>query len=73
VKSARCNTSNVRKPGAARSTFCRSGPITSKTNAGQVIRKATGLTALIATHNLDLAARINRRVTIREGRVTEMG
>ena len=34
--------------------------------------KATGLAALIATHNLDLAARMDRRVTIREGRVAEM-
>ncbi len=35
--------------------------------------KATGLAALVATHNLDLAARMDRRVTIREGQVTEMG
>ena len=35
--------------------------------------KASGLAALIATHNLDLAARMDRRVTIREGRVEEMG
>jgi lipoprotein-releasing system ATP-binding protein len=35
--------------------------------------KATGLAALIATHNLDLAARMDRRVTIREGQVVEMG
>ena len=35
--------------------------------------KATGLAALIATHNLDLAARMDRRVTIREGQVEEMG
>jgi lipoprotein-releasing system ATP-binding protein len=34
--------------------------------------KATGLAALIATHNLDLAARMDRRVTLREGRVVEM-
>ena len=34
--------------------------------------KATGLAALIATHNLDLAARMDRRVTIREGQVAEM-
>jgi lipoprotein-releasing system ATP-binding protein len=34
--------------------------------------KATGLAALIATHNLDLAARMDRRVTIRDGRVAEM-
>ena len=35
--------------------------------------KATGLAALIATHNMDLAARMDRRVTIRDGQVAEMG
>ena len=35
--------------------------------------KASGLAALVATHNLDLAARMDRRVTIRDGRVEEMG
>ena len=34
--------------------------------------KATGLAALIATHNLELAARMDRRVTIRDGQVVEM-
>ncbi len=34
--------------------------------------KATGLAALIATHNLDLAARMDRRVTIQDGLVVEM-
>ncbi len=34
--------------------------------------KASGLAALVATHNLDLAARMDRRVTIREGKVVEM-
>jgi lipoprotein-releasing system ATP-binding protein len=34
--------------------------------------KASGLAALIATHNMDLAARMDRRVTIRDGRVEEM-
>jgi lipoprotein-releasing system ATP-binding protein len=34
--------------------------------------KATGLAALIATHNLDLASRMDRRVTIRDGQVAEM-
>jgi hypothetical protein len=28
---------------------------------------------LVATHNMDLAARMDRRVTIRDGRVSEMG
>jgi lipoprotein-releasing system ATP-binding protein len=34
--------------------------------------KASGLAALIATHNMDLAARMDRRVTIRDGQVREM-
>lgn len=33
---------------------------------------ASGLAAIIATHNLDLAARMDRRVTLREGTVVEM-
>jgi lipoprotein-releasing system ATP-binding protein len=39
---------------------------------GQLV-KASGLAALVATHNMDLAARMDRRVTIRDGRVSEMG
>lgn len=31
--------------------------------------KATGLAALVATHNMDLAARMDRRVTIIDGRI----
>jgi lipoprotein-releasing system ATP-binding protein len=34
--------------------------------------RASGLAALIATHNLDLAKRMNRRVTLRDGLVVEM-
>jgi lipoprotein-releasing system ATP-binding protein len=34
--------------------------------------KASSLAALIATHNMDLAARMDRRVTIREGEVAEL-
>lgn len=34
--------------------------------------KATGLAALIATHNLDLAGRMDRRVTLADGLVTEL-
>ena len=34
--------------------------------------KASGLAAIIATHNMDLAARMDRRVTLREGRIIEM-
>src|ERR1700727_3111454 len=37
----------------------------------QLVR-ASGLAALVATHNLDLAARMDRRVTIRDGQVSEM-
>jgi lipoprotein-releasing system ATP-binding protein len=33
---------------------------------------ASGLAAVIATHNLALAARMDRRVTLREGTVVEM-
>ena len=34
--------------------------------------KATGLAALVATHNMDLAGRMDRRVTLSEGLVTEL-
>jgi putative ABC transport system ATP-binding protein len=34
--------------------------------------KASRVAALVATHNLELAARMDRRVTLREGRVEEM-
>jgi len=34
--------------------------------------RASHVAALIATHNLDLAGRMDRRVTIREGRVVEV-
>jgi len=33
---------------------------------------ATGLATLVATHNMELAARMDRRVTLREGRVVEL-
>ncbi len=33
---------------------------------------ASGLAALIATHNLELASRMTRRVTLREGKVVEL-
>ena len=35
-------------------------------------RRQSGLAALIATHNHDLAARMDRRVTIEGGKVVEM-
>ena len=34
--------------------------------------KASGLAALIATHNLDLAGRMDRRVTLQDGKVVEL-
>jgi lipoprotein-releasing system ATP-binding protein len=34
--------------------------------------RSSGLATIIATHNMDLAARMDRRVTLREGRVVEM-
>jgi lipoprotein-releasing system ATP-binding protein len=37
----------------------------------QLVR-ASGLAAIIATHNLDIAAQMNRRVTIRDGQVVEL-
>ena len=38
----------------------------------QLVR-VTGLAALVATHNMDLAARMDRRVTLRDGKVVEVG
>ncbi len=37
----------------------------------QIVR-ATGLAALVATHNLELASRMDRRVALRDGLVVEM-
>jgi lipoprotein-releasing system ATP-binding protein len=37
----------------------------------QLVR-ASGLAAIVATHNMDLASRMDRRVTLREGQVVEM-
>jgi lipoprotein-releasing system ATP-binding protein len=34
--------------------------------------KASGLAAVVATHNMDLAARMDRRVTLRDGKIVEM-
>jgi len=34
--------------------------------------QASGLAAIVATHNLDLAARMDRRVTLRDGMLVEM-
>jgi len=37
----------------------------------QLVR-ASGLAAVVATHNMELAARMDRRVTLKEGRVVEV-
>src|SRR3954452_7060810 len=37
----------------------------------QLIR-ASGLTVVLATHNMEIAARMDRRVTIRDGQIVEM-
>jgi lipoprotein-releasing system ATP-binding protein len=37
------------------------------------IVRQTGLAALVATHNLELAERMDRRVTIRDGRIEPLG
>jgi lipoprotein-releasing system ATP-binding protein len=37
----------------------------------QLVR-ASGLAAVIATHNMDIASRMDRRVTLRDGKVTEL-
>ncbi len=41
-------------------------------NALMQLVKATRVAMLIATHNMDLAGRMDRRVTLREGQVVEM-
>ncbi|MDR6953687.1 lipoprotein-releasing system ATP-binding protein [Ancylobacter sp. 3268] len=41
-------------------------------HALQQLVEATGLAAVIATHNLDLAARMHRRVTLHDGGVAEL-
>jgi lipoprotein-releasing system ATP-binding protein len=38
---------------------------------GQLVR-ASGLAAIVATHNLDIAAQMDRRMTIRDGVVVEL-
>jgi lipoprotein-releasing system ATP-binding protein len=36
------------------------------------LTRASGLTVVLATHNMDIAARMDRRVTIRDGLIVEM-
>ena len=42
-------------------------------DALQTLVAQTGLATLIATHNLDLAARMDRRLTLRDGLAIELG
>jgi lipoprotein-releasing system ATP-binding protein len=37
------------------------------------IVRASGLAALIATHNMDLAAQMDRRITLQDGLVAQLG
>lgn len=41
-------------------------------DALQALVRATGLSAVIATHNHELAARMDRRITLEEGRIVEV-
>jgi lipoprotein-releasing system ATP-binding protein len=41
-------------------------------NALHQLVRASGLATIIATHNMELAARMDRRVTLQEGKVVEM-
>ena len=41
-------------------------------DALQALVRATGLAAIIATHNHDLAGRMDRRITLDEGRIVEL-
>ena len=39
---------------------------------GTQLVRASGLAVIIATHNMDIAARMDRRVTLKDGAVVEM-
>jgi lipoprotein-releasing system ATP-binding protein len=41
-------------------------------NALTQLVRASGLAVIVATHNMDIAARMDRRVTLRDGQVVEM-
>jgi len=41
-------------------------------NALEQLVRASGLAAIVATHNMELAARMDRRVTLRDGLVVEL-
>ncbi|MCQ2914232.1 MAG: ABC transporter ATP-binding protein [Alphaproteobacteria bacterium] len=49
-------------------------PITSETVFSFLLKivRETGLSALIATHNLDLAERMDRKITIKDGKLEEL-
>jgi lipoprotein-releasing system ATP-binding protein len=36
------------------------------------LARASGLAALVATHNVDLAQQFDRRITLRDGRIVEL-
>jgi len=42
-------------------------------NALSQLVRASGLAVIIATHNMDIAARMDRRVTLRDSQVVELG
>ena len=39
---------------------------------GEALVRASGLAALIATHNLDIADRMDRRITLQDGKIEEI-
>ncbi len=41
-------------------------------DALQALVRSSGLAALIATHNMDIADRMDRRITLAEGKVEEL-
>ncbi len=41
-------------------------------DALQALVRATGLSAVIATHNHELAGRMDRRITLEDGQVVEL-
>jgi len=41
-------------------------------DALQALVRASGLAALIATHNMDIAGRMDRRITLEEGKIVEI-
>ena len=58
-------------PTSRPATSIRTPPATSSTALTKLVR-ASKLAALIATHNHELAARMDRRITLQEGKVVEL-